>query len=557
MHLTGIDRMARTGMYVLQGIVPSEIALAPFDVKVVDLYDDSGTPFTPAEVNLMGGGAGSALLLGYFSLGEAETYRDYFSSIPESAIGPENPQWAGNYQVAYWTQEWRDVATAYLDRAIAAGFDGIYFDVVDEYQQRWARNNAPGGAAGAEQAMADLVAYLADYAHAKAPDFQIWANNAEELLANDTYFTHLDGMFKENLFYTGGGVLQSLSETQASLELLQRMILAGKDVISIEYVSSVDDVEDVITKAVAADIGYYTADIELDGISYTGVQPGQIIHSDGVSPDLYLQGGSAVDLLIGREGSDTLEGRGGNDNLYGSAGNDRLRGGSGADAMLGGSGDDRYYVNNTRDTVYETATRAVGDHVDLGGRDIVYSTVTYSIAGSKPGRQFIEDLTLYGAAPVNATGNGLANRLTGNAAANILNGGSGKDILKGGSGNDTLIGGRGADTLAGGNGADAFRLGSLESVARADVIIDFVPGVDSLQILRAAFPGLADHAPGVLAENELALGTVAMTAEQHLVYDVATGRLFYDPDGVGGAGQVLIAVLDNHPALTADDIVLI
>lgn len=267
-------------MYVLQGIVPSEIAAAPFDVKVIDLYNDNGVQFTPEEVALMGGGPGSALLLGYFSIGEAETYRDYFSTIPKSALGPENPDWAGNYEVAYWTAEWRAVATAYIDRAIAAGYDGIYFDVVDEYQQAWAKANAPGGAAGAEQAMADLVAYLADYAHAKVPTFRIWANNAEELLENDTYFNHLDGMFKENLYYSDSGAKQPTSETQWSLGLLERMISAGKDVIAIEYVSSATKVADVEAQAARDGVGYYTADLNLDGISYTGVLPGQTINPD-------------------------------------------------------------------------------------------------------------------------------------------------------------------------------------------------------------------------------------------------------------------------------------
>ena len=203
-------------MYVLQGIDPAAIGAAPFDVKVVDIYNDNGVLFTPAQVAQMGGGPGGALLLGYFSLGEAET-RDYYNSIPKAAIGPENPQWAGNYQVAYWTAQWRTVATAYLDKVIAAGYDGIYFDVVDEYQQAWAQQNAPGGAAGAEHAMADLVAYLADYAHAKNPTFEIWGNNAEELLTNDTYFSHIDGMFKENLYYQDTGSKQPANATQYSL----------------------------------------------------------------------------------------------------------------------------------------------------------------------------------------------------------------------------------------------------------------------------------------------------------------------------------------------------
>lgn len=350
--------MPHTGMYVLQGVVPSEIAAAPFDVKVIDIYDNNGNPFTPAQVAQMGGGPGSSLLLGYFSIGEAEVYRDYFSTIPQAALGPENPQWDGNYQVAYWTAEWRTVATTYIDKMLAAGYDGVYFDVVDEYQQSWAKANAPGGAAGAEQAMANLVAYLADYAHAKNPNFKIWANNAEELLSNDTYFSHLDGMYKENLYYTDSGSKQPLSETQASLDLLNRMIAAGKDVIAIEYVSSAAAIADVQARAAHDGLGYYTADIDLDGISYTGVLPGQYIHADwgttSTAPlpppptapiDLVLTGNSYNNTLTGNGGNDKLYGQAGNDSLSGNAGNDRLDGGKGIDQLIGGSGADTFVFN--------------------------------------------------------------------------------------------------------------------------------------------------------------------------------------------------------------------
>lgn len=379
--------MPHTGMYVLQGIVPSEIAAAPFDVKVIDIYDDNGNVFTPSQVAQMGGGPGSSLLLGYFSIGEAEDYRDYFSSIPQAAMGPENPQWQGNYQVAYWTPEWRTVATTYIDKMITAGYDGVYFDVVDEYQQAWAKANAPGGAAGAEQAMADLVAYLADYAHAKNPNFKIWANNAEELLSNSTYFSHLDGMYKENLYYTDSGSKQPSSETQASLDLLHKMIDAGKDVIAIEYVSTQTAIADVVAQAAHDGVGYYTADIDLNGISYSGVLPGQYIHADwgtittATPPppppapvDLVLTGDSANNTLAGGVGNDKLYGQGGNDSLSGNAGNDWLDGGKGNDKLIGGSGADTFVFNASgsknvdkiRDFEHNMDTIALGHTVFTG-----------------------------------------------------------------------------------------------------------------------------------------------------------------------------------------------
>ena len=55
----------------------------------------------------------------------------------------------------------------------------------------------------------------------------------------------------------------------------------------------------------------------------------------------------------------------------------------------------------------------------------------------------LENLTLSGAAAIDATGNALDNVLTGNTAANTLDGGAGNDTLNGGFGADTYLFGRG------------------------------------------------------------------------------------------------------------------
>jgi cysteinyl-tRNA synthetase len=38
----------------------------------------------------------------------------------------------------YWTKPWRDILfgteEAYLDQILAAGFDGVYLDVIDAYE---------------------------------------------------------------------------------------------------------------------------------------------------------------------------------------------------------------------------------------------------------------------------------------------------------------------------------------------------------------------------------------------------------------------------------------
>ena len=55
----------------------------------------------------------------------------------------------------------------------------------------------------------------------------------------------------------------------------------------------------------------------------------------------------------------------------------------------------------------------------------------------------LENLTLTGAAAINATGNALDNVLTGNAGANVLDGGAGADQLIGGGGDDIYLVGAG------------------------------------------------------------------------------------------------------------------
>ncbi|MCW1381458.1 hypothetical protein OLX02_01345 [Novosphingobium sp. KCTC 2891] len=60
----------------------------------------------------------------------------------------------------------------------------------------------------------------------------------------------------------------------------------------------------------------------------------------------------------------------------------------------------------------------------------------------------------------------------------------------------------------------------------------------------------------MLGTGELKLGAAASTAGDHLIYSAATGALFYDADGVGGAAQVQIATFTGRPALTADDFIV-
>ena len=167
----------------------------------------------------------------------------------------------------------------------------------------------------------------------------------------------------------------------------------------------------------------------------------------------------------------------------------------------------------------------------------------------------LENLTLTGASAINGTGNGLANTIVGNGAANILNGAAGNDALQGAAGDDVLIGGVGVDTLDGGTGGDRFTFLDAPVAADADHILSFAVGSDRIVLDDAAFSTLP---VGALAAGAFVAGTAAADADDRILYDAATGNLYFDSDGTDANAAILFATLDNAPAtLSAGDFLVI
>ncbi|WP_127998140.1 beta strand repeat-containing protein [Piscinibacter defluvii] len=158
-----------------------------------------------------------------------------------------------------------------------------------------------------------------------------------------------------------------------------------------------------------------------------------------------------------------------------------------------------------------------------------------------------------------------ADRLTGNQLANLLDGQGGNDTLSGGSGNDTLLGGGGADLLIGGNGNDVltgnagldlFRFTGVPNAgSNSDRITDFVADDDTIQLDDAGFVGVG--ALGALAAGAYRAGTAAADASDRVIYDSATGRLYFDADGNGAGARVLFATLTAGTALSVADFVIV
>lgn len=129
---------------------------------------------------------------------------------------------------------------------------------------------------------------------------------------------------------------------------------------------------------------------------------------------------------------------------------------------------------------------------------------------------------------------------------NRIHGGIGPDRFWGNDGNDTLVGGSGNDTLSGGEGEDVFvfhRFGT----GNSDVLDDFDMNQDRIQLVKSnAFEALS---VGELSVDAFWIGTEAHDADDRIIYDQASGRLYYDSDGTGGRAAFEVAQLNPGTAL--------
>ncbi|MDL2322189.1 hypothetical protein LJC47_07605, partial [Desulfosarcina sp. OttesenSCG-928-B08] len=147
--------------------------------------------------------------------------------------------------------------------------------------------------------------------------------------------------------------------------------------------------------------------------------------------------------------------------------------------------------------------------------------------------------------------------LYGSSGNDTLIGSSGVDRLFGGAGDDILVGGGGNDSLTGGAGSDVFVFdAALNEATNVDTLLDFVSGVDRIQLSPDTFSMLGEE--GTLNENFFTANAdgTAMKSMDYIIYNTATGDLFYDMDGSGEGAAVRFATLDQAPALTAEDFIV-
>lgn len=115
-----------------------------YDLLIMDLFFNDNYEFTPAEILQLKQKAngGKRIVICYMSIGEAEEYRYYWNTNwslnPPQWLDAENPDWKGNFKVKYWNNDWQTIIygndNSYLKKILAAGFDGVYLDIIDAFE---------------------------------------------------------------------------------------------------------------------------------------------------------------------------------------------------------------------------------------------------------------------------------------------------------------------------------------------------------------------------------------------------------------------------------------
>jgi Ca2+-binding RTX toxin-like protein len=297
---------------------------------------------------------------------------------------------------------------------------------------------------------------------------------------------------------------------------------------------------------------------DIDYASYADAASGVLVdllytsrNTGDAAGDMFI----SIEGLIGSAHADQFYGTGGQDRFKGEAGDDRLEGRGGADTLDGGEGRDHAVYWSAASGVIANLTAGIGTQGDAAGDKF------YGIEGLE-GSNYADTLT----------GDGGGNTLYGWGGNDLLLGEGdaytyGNDYIEGGDGADTISGGGGHDWLLGNAGRDVFRfdvsplktrLDNGTGIAGVDTLADFSVAEDKIALETSAF-GFApvtydawgSPVNGALAASAFRLGTSATTATQRIVYDQASGAIYFDADGLGGKAQVQFAKVAAGTALTA------
>lgn len=205
-----------------------------------------------------------AKLIGYMSVGEIETYRDYYKDLKKYSIGT-NPMW--NSLVAdVRNKEYRKFLLDVVAKRIAdRGFDGFFLDTLDSYQLSAKKEEWKDF----QDALVNFVKEL----RKRYPDKLIVLNRGFEFI--DRVKGDINGFLVESLFsgLDAKKRYREISEEERRwlLNQLNRIKSYGIPVIVVDYADPKDKKKAKELVGKIAELGFvpYVADKELSRVGYS------------------------------------------------------------------------------------------------------------------------------------------------------------------------------------------------------------------------------------------------------------------------------------------------
>ncbi len=255
-----------------------QLGTTPFELLVIDYSADGSAQkaFSSAQIDTLRHSTCQRRVVAYLSIGQAESYRGYWQQGWQKGspawLDAPDPHWSRNFWVHYWDANWQQIIYRYLDDIIAAGFDGVYLDRVDAYEESYA--------AGHEDDMVRFVTDIAHYARAHSPrgeDFGIIVQNAEGLAAQHLeYVRTVTGIGREEVYVQATNKPTSASERTNTEQLLDlfRQNSRGKLVLTIDYADQAGLIHTAYEQSRAKAYVPYVGPVSLDRLQVnTGYEP--------------------------------------------------------------------------------------------------------------------------------------------------------------------------------------------------------------------------------------------------------------------------------------------
>lgn len=221
--------LIETWMYQLQNLYEPEAIMAlgatQYDMLVVEPgFNFKEYPYDVeylVEVLKHKPNGDERLLLAYIDIGQAEDYRDYWledwiaptkhrRGVPGFLITTDPDGWSGNYPTAYWDEDWQDIwlqENGIIEQIAGFGFDGVYLDWVEAYDDEIVREHAELENQEPEMEMLYFIEKIGEVGKHFNSEFIIIAQNAPYLLDVDPeyYSSIIDAIATEDTWYYGKG----------------------------------------------------------------------------------------------------------------------------------------------------------------------------------------------------------------------------------------------------------------------------------------------------------------------------------------------------------------